>query len=126
MNSTETNLRAIPCNEALEKFMTSDFDKQSIRENFGGDIDKFVCPDSPSFELWERVFLSYDDAHFNSIGFHVAVKEGHEERARNTFIQMSFNFPYFDADDYRTNGGNLKWSNNDARYSYLDDSGTRP
>ena len=58
--------------------------------------------------------------------FKVEPRDGYEEYAKQSFIFKSYNYPYYDPVDYRESGGYLNWSNDNARYSYYDSSGTRP
>ena len=121
----QIRIAAIPCLEAIGKYIEEDIVRQQIIASYGPAIANYVCPDSPAVELWELSFLDFDSEFFKELKFYVAVRPGYEDYAKQAYIHKSYAYPYYDPEEFRSNGGYLSWANDNARYSYYDQTGAR-
>ena len=55
----KTTVDAIPCKSALHKYISDETHKQEILDLYGKNIGRFVCPDIPSFEIWDKTFFLF-------------------------------------------------------------------
>ena len=125
----DKEVAAIPCDEAISKYVgDSDPTADLIRVNFGEDIDKYVCPDAPSFSVYEKNFMSFNNGDYEELNFFLKYKDdaGPYDWADQTYINKVFHYPYYDGNSYRENGGYLLWTSEKSLYSYYDASGSSP
>lgn len=122
-------MAAIPCDEAISKYVgDSELTADLIRANFGEDIEKYVCPDTPSFSVYEKDFMTFDNGDYEELNFYVKYKGNASpvDWAHQTYINKVFHYPYYDGNSYRDNGGLLLWTSEKSLYSYYDASGSNP
>ena len=125
----DKEVAAIPCDEAISKYVgDSDARADLIRANFGDDIEKFVCLDAPSFNVYENDFMTFDSGEYEELNFYVKYKGNTSpvDWAYQTYINKVFHHPYYDGNYYRDNDGLLLWTSEKSMYSYYDASGSKP
>ena len=64
---------AIPCKDAINKYILNEESRQSIEDLYGNSIKQFVCPDTPYFTIWEKYFYFYKDFRAQSDIFYIHV-----------------------------------------------------
>ncbi len=110
-SDSRTAIEAIPCKDAIPKYVTGEVEQTLILDNYGPSIDNFICPDFDSVELNQQSWMEFDISRFSTLSIYVRVKDLYEEKAQSTQVMVSWNYPYYDATEYRSNGGNLLWTN---------------
>ena len=63
----EVQLDAIPCNEAVEKYVEDPVTAEMIRGSFNSSIEYFVCPDAAVFLVYEKYFLDFNNPEYQEI-----------------------------------------------------------
>ena len=60
-------LDAIPCNEAIEKYVEDPVTAELIKGSFNSSIGDFVCPDASFFVVYEKYFLQINNPEYQEI-----------------------------------------------------------
>ena len=54
-----TTYAAKPCKDVIPKYITDEYYLDQIKQEFGLKYDRFLCPDTPSYNLFYPAWLSW-------------------------------------------------------------------
>ena len=67
---------AIPCYDAINKYITDKGTRHIVLENFGSSVHNYVCPDLASYDLYKSQWLDFENLSFTRFTFWVGVIQG--------------------------------------------------
>ena len=68
-----TVVDALDCKEVVEKYVTNEYAKQQILNEFENN-SQFLCPDLPSFQLYMQTWFTSDGSSYEYLSINVKAK----------------------------------------------------
>ncbi len=69
---------AIPCTEAIEKYIDSEEIRHEIKKAYHNPIDNFVCPDLGSIDLYTENWLAFVTSKLKILNFYAEINPGYD------------------------------------------------
>ena len=78
-DNNTSHVEAIPCGQAIDLYINDEYIRELTKDNFGGQLEYYLCPNTSSYSLFDPNWLDFHKAEYDTLTFVVALQDDVEE-----------------------------------------------